>query len=279
MEEKFQRQGFENLTRREDVPMHEVLRLMAREAMTGEAPPESGRAAMALWRPMLEGKIAPDLAKLSKVANDQDAYAAEVRRLLSHLDMSVSEEFEPQADESDDDEVSQAGKDSDTDAEGGEQEQGASAASEAGAEDADQTADPGMEEIAMQPSADEMGEELPTNEVRRSDADSGAANPQRLPHVHDAIRRGGERGGPMRRGGADAPARVAGPAVAGAARRHRAVGEPAAAQAAGAADPLLELRPRGRAAGTRRGWRAWSPTLCCRCPSSRRSRRSFAIRS
>ena len=177
MEEKFQRQGFENLTRREDVPMHEVLRLMAREAMTGEAPPESGRAAMALWRPMLEGKIAPDLAKLSKVANDQDAYAAEVRRLLSHLDMSVSEEFEPQADESDDDEVSQAGEDSDTDAEGGEQEQGASAASEAGAEDADQTADPGMEEIAMQPSADEMGEELPTNEVRRSDADSGAANP------------------------------------------------------------------------------------------------------
>ena len=255
MEDKFHRQGYEALTRREDVPMHEVLRLLAREAMTGAAPPESSQGALSLWRPMIEEKIAADLGKLAGVAGDQDAYAAEVRRILSHLDMSLNEDFEPEPDDLEDDDLSEAAENSDAEAEGGDEDQGASAASEAGTEDADQTADPGMEEMAMQPSADEMGEELPTNEVRRSDADSGAANPSAYRNLYHAVRRSDRRGGPLRHRGTDAAACVAGSSAWVPARRHCAVGEPASAQASGATNALVEFRSGGGFAGTPRGWR------------------------
>jgi cobaltochelatase CobT len=179
--EKFHRQGYETLTKREDVPVHEVLRLLAREAMTGMAPPASARAAVDLWRPVIEGRIGGNLTALAALAADQDSYAGEIRKLLSHLDMQVNEEFRPEPDDSEDEEATAEGDDAEAQSRGGEEEQSPSAASKTGLEDADQSAEPGQEEVTMQPSADDLGDELPSNEVRQSQSSAtGEASTYRI---------------------------------------------------------------------------------------------------
>ncbi|NBC32386.1 MAG: cobaltochelatase subunit CobT [Alphaproteobacteria bacterium] len=99
LEERYRRQGFERITERDQAPLADVLRLLAREAMTGEAPPPATRNAVDLWRPLLESRIARGLAALSKVVTDQDAYACEVRKLLQQLDFEVGAEQDSEENE------------------------------------------------------------------------------------------------------------------------------------------------------------------------------------
>jgi cobaltochelatase CobT len=175
--DKFHRQGYETSTKREDVPVHEVLRLLAREALTGMPPPGPAQSAVDLWRPILEGRIGNELRALKRVIGDQDAYASEIRMMLSQLDMQLNEEFTPEESEEDEQSATEEGPDSGIEDKGGDDEQSPSQASDIGLEDADQSAEPGQQEVTMQPSADDQGDELPSNEVRRSDgsADGEAA--------------------------------------------------------------------------------------------------------
>src|SRR5690348_5635486 len=102
LEERYRRQGFERATERDQVPLAEVMRLLARELLTGAPPPASARQAVEIWRPWVEERIGREFATLGRLVDDQDAYAREVRRLLSQLDMEVGGEPEPE--ESEDDE-------------------------------------------------------------------------------------------------------------------------------------------------------------------------------
>ncbi len=99
LDERYRRQGFERITEREQAPLAEVLRLLAREAMTGAAPPLNSRRAVDLWRPSLDGRIARALDRLARVVEDQDAYGREVRRLLADLDLEAGMEEEQNSDE------------------------------------------------------------------------------------------------------------------------------------------------------------------------------------
>ena len=56
--------------------------------LTGEAPPESARHMVDLWRPWLEARAGQDLARLSEHVSDQDAYAQLVRQLLRDLEIA-----------------------------------------------------------------------------------------------------------------------------------------------------------------------------------------------
>src|SRR6202008_354777 len=47
---------------RAEAPLADVLGLMVRERLTGEAPPDFARAAVDLWRPLIEEKAGADLA-------------------------------------------------------------------------------------------------------------------------------------------------------------------------------------------------------------------------
>ena len=101
LEEKYRRQGFDRITEREQAPLAEALRLLAREAMTGAAPPPSARTAVDLWRPWVEDKLKEGLADLGRTMHDQDGYARQVRRLLNDLEMEVG--AEPEADDGQED--------------------------------------------------------------------------------------------------------------------------------------------------------------------------------
>lgn len=102
LDERYHRQGFDRMEDRDQVPLAEALRLIAREAMTGAVPPPSAAHAVDLWRPWIAEKLGSDLHGLAEHIGDQDAYARAVRKLLAELDMEVGNEpDEPEQSEED----------------------------------------------------------------------------------------------------------------------------------------------------------------------------------
>jgi cobaltochelatase CobT len=97
-----QKQGIADASVRSDVPLPQVLSLLARECMTGALPPPSAAAALDLWRATLESTVGAQLGKLGTVADDQRAYAAVMREMLSALGIEDdSQELEDEPAEGD----------------------------------------------------------------------------------------------------------------------------------------------------------------------------------
>ena len=90
LEERCRNRGFNRVSSQEEAPLSEVLRLLAREAMTGMPPPPSARKMVELWRPSLGPEVLQDLAALQERADDQSRYARTVRRMLTHLDIDFT---------------------------------------------------------------------------------------------------------------------------------------------------------------------------------------------
>jgi cobaltochelatase CobT len=146
LDERYRRQGYERITERNDVTLAEVIRLLAREQLSGEPPPPAAKRVVEQWRPWLEGRIGKDFADLDRFIENQEAYARAARKLIQDLDLdlgdledqSESEEGEAEGDDSNDDGKTQSTESSTAGAqasmEGGtpdEQEEGG----EAGADD------------------------------------------------------------------------------------------------------------------------------------------------
>jgi cobaltochelatase CobT len=103
MEDRYKARGYNHITKREDAPLSEVVRLLAREAMTGEAPPEAAKAIVDLWRPQIDKRITGDLRQLADCIEDQEAVARLTRAMIEHLDFDLgNEETQPEDDDSDD---------------------------------------------------------------------------------------------------------------------------------------------------------------------------------
>lgn len=139
LDERYRRKGFERISERTEVSLVEVLRLLAREAMTGAPPPPSARHVVDLWRPWIESRAGTDLKALTQHVDDQDAYASATRKLISDLDLELGEEGA-----ADDSEDSEGGDDAD----GEENTQGGTRGTtdaEAAADMAQQDARPGDE--------------------------------------------------------------------------------------------------------------------------------------
>lgn len=98
-DERCRRQGFDRVTERDQMPLPEAMRLLARQVLTGDPPPPAARQAVDLWRPWIESKIGRDLGHLGEMVGDQEAYAREARRLLRDLDMEIGDETEPEPDD------------------------------------------------------------------------------------------------------------------------------------------------------------------------------------
>ncbi len=123
MEDRYRERGYGRVTERGDVPLAEVLRILAREAMTGMAPPPTAKAMVDLWRPGLEPKALTDLKELGERIEDQAGYAEVMRRLLTHLDIEIGQDD----DASDDNDPDNQGDDNEdesgeADGEGGERD-------------------------------------------------------------------------------------------------------------------------------------------------------------
>jgi len=102
LEERYRKHGFDKITDRDGAPLAEALRLMARQLMTGEAPPPNAAHVVELWRGWVEEKLGTDFHGLSQHITDQDSYARAVRKLLAELEMDVGEEPETEEDEDED---------------------------------------------------------------------------------------------------------------------------------------------------------------------------------
>ncbi|HUB94820.1 MAG TPA: cobaltochelatase subunit CobT [Stellaceae bacterium] len=91
LEERYRRQGYEHMIERNDVTLAEAIRLMAREALTGEPPPRSARQVVDAWRPHVETKVARDLEQMGRLVDQQEAYARIARQLIKDLDLDLGD--------------------------------------------------------------------------------------------------------------------------------------------------------------------------------------------
>ncbi len=94
LDRRCRERGYAKLERREDAPLSEVLRVMAREVMTGRPPPPAARNMVDLWRTSIDPRVHDDLRQLAEVCEDQEAFCEAVRRLLTHLDLDPTSEEE-----------------------------------------------------------------------------------------------------------------------------------------------------------------------------------------
>jgi cobaltochelatase CobT len=91
LQERYRRQGFDRIAEQTEQSLPEVVRLLAREALTGASPPPAARRAVELWRPTLEAKLGRDFDALTKTIEDQDAYARAARRLIRDLELDLGD--------------------------------------------------------------------------------------------------------------------------------------------------------------------------------------------
>src|SRR5437764_5359050 len=94
----------------EEVPLSTAVALIARERLTGEAPPTAAAEGLKLVAPWIEGKGAAELDALALTLDDQAAFAKLSRRLLEDLDLaSADDPAEEEPDEGGDDSESDQG--------------------------------------------------------------------------------------------------------------------------------------------------------------------------
>jgi cobaltochelatase CobT len=77
----------------EEVPLATAVGLLARERLTGEAPPKAALAGLKLITPWIEDKAGAELDALALTLDDQSAFARLSRRLLEDLDLAAAEDL------------------------------------------------------------------------------------------------------------------------------------------------------------------------------------------
>jgi cobaltochelatase CobT len=102
LEESYRREGFGVIEDTTEATMPEVVRLMAREALTGAPPPPAARKAWEKWHPRLDRKLRRALMDLERNVEDQAAYCEAVRKLIADLDIDLGEEDQGEAGETTD---------------------------------------------------------------------------------------------------------------------------------------------------------------------------------
>jgi cobaltochelatase CobT len=87
LEHDLEQRGLTRAVDRTAVPWPEVLSLMVRERLTGDAPPDGARAVVDLVRAEVEAKAGRDLDRLADTLADQDAFGRIARSIVQDLDM------------------------------------------------------------------------------------------------------------------------------------------------------------------------------------------------
>jgi cobaltochelatase CobT len=93
----------------EEVPLATAVGLIARERLSGDAPPKAALEGLKLLAPWIEEKAGAELDALAMALDDQAAFARLSRRLLEDLDLAAAEEpsQEPPDDAGDEDDSDQ----------------------------------------------------------------------------------------------------------------------------------------------------------------------------
>jgi len=102
LDEKCRTRGYARISDKADAPLPEVVAMLVRERLTGEAPPASAKKMVDLWRSFVEDKAGKDLDKLTECIDDQRSYARLSRQLIRDLDLADDENAESDQSESND---------------------------------------------------------------------------------------------------------------------------------------------------------------------------------
>jgi cobaltochelatase CobT len=97
-----------------EVPLATALGLLVRERLTGSSPPAQAEAALALVRDDLESRAGLHLDELAAAADDQQAFALTMRRVLADLGLADNPDAEPETGEEEDDSQDQQDQPGDT---------------------------------------------------------------------------------------------------------------------------------------------------------------------
>jgi cobaltochelatase CobT len=113
-------EGYDRMTRKDQLPVAAALALLAREQMSGEISPASASRVLEMWRGTIGDVAEAALSEMARTQDDQTAFTRAARKLLAALDLAEAEvEAEPDQTEEGDDGGEQAGQqDTAQDAEG-----------------------------------------------------------------------------------------------------------------------------------------------------------------
>jgi cobaltochelatase CobT len=180
LEDRYKRQGLDRVTDRDQAPVAEMVRLVAREALTGEKPPPAAERAVAMWRPWIEERIGTRLSELARAVDDQDRYARASRRMLADLDMEIGEDesAEDEAEQESEDE-NEDGSDQDEQGRDGEQVSAMPDDSDGEPQEGDETQVEAADEESVEASDDESAEdaEQPGQPPRRNEGSLDGQGP------------------------------------------------------------------------------------------------------
>jgi cobaltochelatase CobT len=84
-------EGYDRMTRKDQLPVAAALSLLVRERMTGEASPAPASHVLGLWRDALGENADAALQALSDAKQDQNEFARASRRLLAALNLAEAE--------------------------------------------------------------------------------------------------------------------------------------------------------------------------------------------
>ena len=101
--EECEAEGFDRMTRKDQLPMAAALSLLVRERMSGEAPPKAAQRVLDLWRDTLGETAENALTEMAATQDNQAAFTRAARKLLAALDLAEAE-VEAEPDESEDSE-------------------------------------------------------------------------------------------------------------------------------------------------------------------------------
>ncbi|MHB8529842.1 MAG: cobaltochelatase subunit CobT [Caulobacteraceae bacterium] len=183
LEHSAQRKGFSRPLAGAPAPMADIVSLMVRERLTGDAPPPSAQALVDVFRGEIEAKAGGDLDRLTGAAGDQKAFARIARSVIRDLSMSDDLSDAPDQDgEEDEDREGEA--EGANDGEGEDREQSPQSASlddsdRSGreAEDAESQLSETQEDENAEPSEDELDVADGDKPARPDLKDSGRPEP------------------------------------------------------------------------------------------------------
>ena len=102
--EECEAEGFDRMTRKDQLPMAAALSLLVRERMSGEAPPKAAQRVLDLWRDTLGETAENALTEMAATQDNQAAFTRAARKLLAALDLAEAEvEAEPEESEDSED--------------------------------------------------------------------------------------------------------------------------------------------------------------------------------
>jgi cobaltochelatase CobT len=173
-------EGYDRMTRKDQMPVAAALGLLARERMTGEpAPREAGRV-LDFWRDTLGPAADQALGEMAANVADQTAFTRSARKLLAALDLAESEvetETEESEDSSEEDGEQSGAQDNSEQGEGqspseAESMLGAQPEQMEGEASDDEAAEDGEDEAAAAEGDDRPGGPQPRRERPGTDTDA-----------------------------------------------------------------------------------------------------------